>query len=97
MNGLVDILGFNKGKNRMDANLIVDFHNVRCGSCKSLVHDKLAKDCTACGVHFGRVISNHVGLAEKLTQDRATNGNGGSVPVMFPSDPEDRYPSMVGG
>lgn len=56
------------------ASIIVDLRNARCSICKVLVHDPLAKTCHGCGATFDRVVSNHVGLARKLQQERAAAG-----------------------
>jgi len=53
------------------ASLVVDFQNIRCGHCKVTVGDELAIDCPMCGATFDRVVSNHVGLAEKLQKTRS--------------------------
>jgi hypothetical protein len=53
------------------ASLIVDIHHVRCGNCKVRVDDRLAERCPTCGATFERVVSNHVGLADRLTRERS--------------------------
>lgn len=51
--------------------LIADLHTVRCGGCKVLIDDPLAVDCSYCGAAFDRVVSNHVGLAKRLNNERS--------------------------
>ena len=51
--------------------LIADLHTVRCGSCKVLVDDPLVVKCSICGATFDRVVSNHVGLANRLNSERS--------------------------
>ena len=51
--------------------LIADLHTVRCGSCKVLVDDPLIVKCSICGATFDRVVSNHVGLANRLNSERS--------------------------
>ncbi len=52
------------------ASIIVDMRNIRCGNCKVALKDELAETCPTCGAKFIQVMSNHVGLAEKLRQRR---------------------------
>ena len=56
--------------------LIADLHTVRCGSCKVLVDDPLIVKCSICGATFDRVVSNHVGLANRLNRERSGTGDG---------------------
>ena len=56
--------------------LIADLHTVRCGSCKVLVDDPLIVKCSICGATFDRVVSNHVGLANRLNSERSGTGDG---------------------
>ena len=56
--------------------LIADLHTVRCGSCKVLVDDPLVVKCSICGATFDRVVSNHVGLANRLNSERSGTGDG---------------------
>lgn len=56
------------------ASIIVDFRNARCANCKVLLRDDLQEKCDACGAVFDRVVSNHVGLAEKLQKKRDEAG-----------------------
>ena len=58
------------------ATLIVDIRNIRCGSCKVLVRDELAKSCKYCKSVFDGVDSNHVGLADKLRKIRGDDEEG---------------------
>jgi len=51
--------------------LIADLHAVRCGGCKVVVEDPLSTTCTMCGATFDRVVSNHVGLANRLNTERS--------------------------
>lgn len=74
------------------ASIVVDIRNMRCSSCKVLVRDELAKKCDHCDAVFDSVMSNHVGLAEKLREKRGEQNENG-----IEKDPEDRYPEMVGG
>ena len=53
--------------------LIVDFHFVRCGNCKVMV-DGLTTRCPACDAVVDRIVSNHVGLADKLLKKRREAG-----------------------
>ena len=55
--------------------LIADLHTVRCGSCKVLVDDPLIVKCSICGATFDRVVSNHVGLANRLNSERSGAGD----------------------
>lgn len=55
------------------ASLIADLHTVRCGGCKVLIDDPLAVDCSFCGATFDRVVSNHVGLAKRLNNERSAS------------------------
>jgi len=52
------------------ASLIVDLHTVRCGGCKVAISDPLTLECPMCGASFDRVVSNHVGLANRLLERR---------------------------
>ena len=54
------------------ASIIVDLHHLRCRHCKVALHDELAKACPVCGAVFDSVMSNHVGLAERLRRRRET-------------------------
>ena len=54
--------------------LIADLHTVRCGGCKVLVDDPLVVKCSICGATFDRVVSNHVGLAKRLMDQRSGSG-----------------------
>jgi len=54
--------------------LIADLHTVRCGGCKVLVDDPLVVKCSICGATFDRVVSNHVGLANRLNSERSGSG-----------------------
>tara|TARA_Y100000034_G_scaffold116482_1_gene154861 strand:+ start:118 stop:342 length:225 start_codon:yes stop_codon:yes gene_type:complete len=74
----------------METSIIVDFYNMRCSCCKVRIHDKLATKCETCDTKFGGVISNHVGLADKLREERGDllKGDG---------DIGDKYPDLVGG
>ena len=56
--------------------LIADLHTVRCGGCKVLVDDPLIVKCSICGATFDRVVSNHVGLANRLNRERSGTGDG---------------------
>ena len=56
--------------------LIADLHTVRCGGCKVLVDDPLIVKCSICGATFDRVVSNHVGLANRLNSERSGTGDG---------------------
>ena len=56
------------------APLIADLHTVRCGGCKVLVEDPLVVKCSICGATFDRVVSNHVGLAKRLMNQRSGSG-----------------------
>ena len=56
------------------AAIVVDIHHARCDACKVILHDELAKVCPACGATFDAVMSNHVGLATKLTGRREAAG-----------------------
>ncbi|HAB13482.1 MAG TPA: hypothetical protein DCE47_17520 [Planctomycetaceae bacterium] len=55
--------------------LIADLHTVRCGGCKVLVDDPLIVKCSICGATFDRVVSNHVGLANRLNSERSGAGD----------------------
>ena len=55
--------------------LIADLHTVRCGGCKVLVDDPLIVKCSICGATFDRVVSNHVGLANRLNNERSGVGD----------------------
>ena len=57
------------------APLIADLHTVRCGGCKVLVEDPLIVKCSICGATFDRVVSNHVGLAKRLMDQRSGGGD----------------------
>lgn len=70
------------------ATLIVDFNNIRCGSCKVLVQDEQAKFCTHCKVVFKGIDSNHVGLADKLRKIRGEKEEGHTS--------NGKYPELVG-
>ena len=57
-----------------NASILVDFRYIRCESCKVAIHDEMACECEMCGAHFDDIISNHVGLAEKLRSKREAAG-----------------------
>jgi hypothetical protein len=56
------------------ATIVVDLRNIRCGNCKVALHDELAMNCPVCGAKFDSIISNHVGLAERLREKREAAG-----------------------
>ena len=56
------------------ASIIVDMHNVRCDHCKVALRDDLSTECAACGARFDDILSNHVGLAERLRRKREAAG-----------------------
>ena len=56
------------------ASITVDFNHARCGGCKVILDDELAKLCPVCGASFDRITSNHVGLAGKLLRMREAAG-----------------------
>ncbi len=58
------------------AAIIVDVRHIRCDNCKVALHDETATACPTCGVQFDRVVSNHVGLAEKFQRKRDEMGIG---------------------
>lgn len=76
----------------MTTAIIVDFRKMRCGRCKVAFEDKLSKECKHCGSIFKKVVSNHVGLAEKLIRERG-HSNGKRMPNR---NPDDIYPNLVG-
>lgn len=52
------------------ASLVVDLRHLRCGQCKVRLDDRFAESCPICGAVFDRVVSNDVGLADRLIQER---------------------------
>jgi hypothetical protein len=50
--------------------IVVDIRHIRCDNCKVALHDVLAQKCLVCGAVFDGVTSNHVGLADRLRQQR---------------------------
>ena len=56
------------------AALVVDLRALRCDHCKVAIHDDLATECLVCGAHFDSIVSNHAGLANKLSEKRAGAG-----------------------
>jgi predicted amidophosphoribosyltransferase len=54
--------------------IVVDLRNTRCGDCKVALHDDLATVCPVCGAPFDSVLSNHVGVAERLMRRRDAAG-----------------------
>ena len=56
------------------ASLVADLRALRCDRCKVAIHDDLATECPVCGSHFDSIVSNHAGLAQKLSEKRAEAG-----------------------
>lgn len=56
------------------ATIVVDLHHSRCDLCKVALRDDLATECAVCGAHFELIVSNHVGLAGKLSRKRESAG-----------------------
>ncbi|MAV36280.1 MAG: hypothetical protein CMJ59_12580 [Planctomycetaceae bacterium] len=56
------------------ASILVDFRNIRCDYCKVALHDELATECPTCGAQFDDIISNHVGLVQRLRSKRDEAG-----------------------
>ena len=54
--------------------IVADMRNIRCDLCKVAIHDDLATECATCGARFDAIISNHVGLAQKIYAKRAEAG-----------------------
>ena len=74
---------------KLTAQIVVDFANLRCGGCKVAIQDDLADGCTVCGAIFDRVVSNHVGLAAKLERRRnEANGKSDSKNDSKAASPE---------
>jgi predicted Zn finger-like uncharacterized protein len=53
------------------ASLIVDMKTTRCSACKMMIRDVTVAKCPHCGAVFDRVTSNHVGLANRVMQQRS--------------------------
>lgn len=64
-------------ESRPTAAIVVDLRAMRCDRCKVAVHNDLATECPVCGARFDSVVSNHVGLAAKLTRTRIQAGVAG--------------------
>ena len=58
----------------INASIVVDLRNMRCGNCKVAIHEALAAKCPTCGADFDRISSNHAGLADKLRMKRDAAG-----------------------
>ena len=56
------------------ASILVDMRNIRCDNCKVALHDGMATECPVCNARFDDIISNHVGLAERLKLKREAAG-----------------------
>ncbi len=56
------------------ASLIVDLQKLRCGGCKVIIADELIEKCPTCGAIIDRIVSNHVGLSDRLQKKRAAAG-----------------------
>ena len=56
------------------ASIVVDLWRLRCSHCKVALHDDLADECPVCGAKFDSIVSNHVGLANKLRKKREAAG-----------------------
>jgi hypothetical protein len=56
------------------ASIVVDLHHMRCGNCKVAFKNEFATHCPTCLAVFTHVVSNHVGLAEKLQRKRNQAG-----------------------
>jgi hypothetical protein len=66
------------------ASLVVDLRHLRCSQCKVRVDDRFAERCPTCGAVFDRVVSSHVGLAQRLIQERRSHFAATSKPVSQP-------------
>ena len=64
----------NREEREETASLVADLRTLRCDRCKVAVHDELATECPVCGSHFDSIVSNHAGLAKKLSEKRAEAG-----------------------
>jgi hypothetical protein len=56
------------------ASIVVDLRHLRCSHCKVALDDELATYCPVCSAVFAGVMSNHVGLVEKLKRKRRAAG-----------------------
>lgn len=56
------------------ASILVDLWHLRCDNCKVALHDEMATSCPSCQATFDDIISNHVGLADKLRCKREEAG-----------------------
>ncbi|MDA1050297.1 MAG: hypothetical protein O3C40_07430 [Planctomycetota bacterium] len=59
---------------KLTASIIADMRFIRCDQCKVAIHDDLATDCPVCGAWFDSIVSNHTGLAQKLSAKREQAG-----------------------
>jgi len=69
------------------AGILVDLWHIRCGNCKVALHDQMATVCPVCSSPFDSIISNHVGLADKL--ERVRESAGVAQCKLNTADPED--------
>jgi uncharacterized Zn finger protein (UPF0148 family) len=56
------------------AAIVADMRNIRCDQCKVAIRDDLSTECPVCGAWFDSIVSNHVGVAQKLSAKREQAG-----------------------
>lgn len=59
---------------KTQAAIVVDFRHVRCEFCKVELRSDLATECSVCGAEFNEIVTNHVGLDERLRRKRELAG-----------------------